>query len=64
MPNVGVSEILLTAVIGLVGWIAITVFEMNSNMAVISYRVEENYNMIKPIWQEFLAETSIIANGR
>jgi|TARA_R110000744_G_scaffold262888_2_gene377412 hypothetical protein len=64
MPNVGVSEILLTAVIGLVGWIAITVFEMNSNMAVISYRVEENYNMIKPIWQEFLAETSIIAKGR
>tara|TARA_R110000824_G_scaffold59952_1_gene160628 strand:- start:1918 stop:2112 length:195 start_codon:yes stop_codon:yes gene_type:complete len=60
MSNIGVSEILLTAVIGIVGWVAITVFEMSSDMAVISYRVEENYNMIKPMWQEFLTENAVV----
>mgnify|MGYP003633111672 FL=1 len=59
MSNIGVSEILLTAVIGIVGWVAITVFEMSSDMAVISYRVEENYNMIKPMWQEFFTESAV-----
>lgn len=60
MSNIGVSEILLTAVIGIVGWVAVTVFEMSSDMAVISYRVEENYNMIKPMWQEFLTENAVV----
>jgi hypothetical protein len=33
---------------------------MSSDMAVISYRVEENYNMIKPMWQEFLTENAVV----
>jgi len=27
-------------------------------MAVVSYKVDENYNMIKPMWQDFLVRSA------
>jgi hypothetical protein len=40
--------------IGLLGWGATQVHQMKADLAVVSYRVEENYKMIKPMWQDFL----------
>jgi hypothetical protein len=43
-----------TAGVGLLSFSALQVYQMNANMAVISYKVDENHDMIKPMWQDFL----------
>lgn len=40
--------------LGLLSWGSLQVYQMNANMALVSYKVEENYKMIKPMWQDFL----------
>tara|TARA_R110002153_G_scaffold124196_1_gene270347 strand:+ start:258 stop:497 length:240 start_codon:yes stop_codon:yes gene_type:complete len=40
--------------LGVLSWGALQVSEMKAEVAVVSYRVEENYTMIKPMWQDFL----------
>ena len=40
--------------LGLLGWGSMQLYQMNANMAVVSYKVEENYKMIRPMWQDFL----------
>lgn len=44
--------------IGLLSWGSLQVYQMNANMAVMSYKVDENYKMIKPMWQDFLVRTN------
>ena len=40
--------------LGLLSWGSLQLYQMNANMTLISYKVEENYKMIKPMWQDFL----------
>jgi|TARA_B110000908_G_C10250667_1_gene451825 hypothetical protein len=40
--------------LALLSWAAMQVSELKSEVAVVSYKVEENYEMIKPMWQDFL----------
>ena len=40
--------------LGILGWGSMQLYQMNANMAVVSYKVEENYKMIRPMWQDFL----------
>lgn len=44
-------------VLGLLSWGSFQLYQMNANMAVVTYKVEENYKMIKPMWQDFLIRT-------
>jgi len=46
------------ATIGLLSWGALQLYELKSDTAVISYRVGENYDMIKPMWQDFLVRSA------
>ena len=45
--------------LGLLGWGSLQLYQMNANMAVVSYKVEENYKMIKPMWQDFLIRSDV-----
>jgi hypothetical protein len=45
-------------IILLLGWGSFQLYGMNANVAVISYKVEENYKMIKPMWQDFLVRSA------
>ena len=40
--------------LGVLGWGALQVHDMKADLAVVTYKVEENYKMIKPMWQDFL----------
>ena len=40
--------------LGILSWGSFQVYQMNASMAVVTYKVEENYKMIKPMWQDFL----------
>ena len=40
--------------LGVLGWGALQIHDMKADLAVVTYKVEENYKMIKPMWQDFL----------
>ena len=46
------------ATIGILSWGALQLYELKSDTAVISYQVGENYDMIKPMWQDFLVRSA------
>jgi hypothetical protein len=43
-----------TVGVSLLSFAALQVYQMNAHMAVVSYKVDENHDMIKPMWQDFL----------
>ena len=57
-PSEIFSYVIGTLGLGILSWGALTLYDMNANMAVVTYKVEENYNMIKPMWQDFLVRSA------
>ena len=48
------DQVLGVVGLGVLGWGALQVHDMKADLAVVTYKVEENYKMIKPMWQAFL----------
>ena len=40
--------------LALLSWGSYQLYQMNASLAVVTYKVDENYKMIKPMWQDFL----------
>jgi len=53
-----VNQLVSFVALGLLGWASMQVYQMNAQLTVTSYKVEENYNMIKPMWQDFLVRSA------
>lgn len=47
--------------LGILSWGSLQLYNMNASMTLITYKVEENYKMIKPMWQDFLIREGRIA---
>lgn len=47
--------------LGLLSWGSMQLYQMNAQMAVTSYKVEENHKMIKPMWEDFLTRKNRVA---
>lgn len=47
------------ATIGILSWGALQLYELKSDTSVISYQVGQNYDMIKPMWQDFLVRSAL-----
>ena len=47
--------------LGILSWGALQLYQMNANIAVVSYKVDENHKMIKPMWQDFLVRQNRVA---
>jgi len=43
--------------VGILSWGSYQIYTMNAELSLVSYRVEENYKMIKPMWQDFLVRS-------
>ena len=52
------QDVFSTVIVLLLGWGAFQLYGMNANVAIITYKVDENYNMIKPMWQDFLVRSA------
>jgi len=52
------EQLLGVAALGLLSWGSLQLYQMNANMALVTYKVEENYKMIKPMWQDFLIRSN------
>lgn len=48
------EQLLGVIAIGILGWGSMQIYHMKADLAVVTYKVEENYKMIKPMWQDFL----------
>jgi len=51
-------------VLGMLSWGSFQLYQMNANMAVVTYKVDENYKMIKPMWQDFLVRQNRVAANK
>ena len=51
------EQVLGVVAIGVLGWGSLQLYHMKADMAVVTYKVEENYKMIKPMWQDFLVRS-------
>jgi aminoglycoside phosphotransferase len=51
------EQVLGVVGLGVLGWGALQVHDMKADLAVVTYKVEENYKMIKPMWQDFLVRS-------
>lgn len=47
-------NVLVTAVLGFVAWIALSIVDLKTETAVISIKVDENHKMLTPLWQDYL----------
>jgi len=56
-----VNQMSVVLAIGLLSWGSLQLYQMNANMALVTYKVEENYKMIKPMWQDFLIRSNRVA---
>ena len=59
--NLQIEHIFGVIALGILSWGSLQVYNMNAQMVLVSYRVEENaktldesYAMLKPMWQRFL----------
>ena len=50
------NKIFVTALLGFLAWIALSVTELQTNTAVIAIKVEENHKMLSVLWKNFLEE--------
>ena len=57
------SQMIGVVALGLLSWGSLQLYQMNANMTLVTYKVEENYKMIKPMWQDFLIRSGRVANN-
>ena len=55
------EQLIGVVAIGILSWGALQLYQMNANIAVVSYKVDENHKMIKPMWQDFLVRQNRVA---
>ncbi len=58
------NQIVGVVALGLLSWGSLQLYQMNANMALVTYKVEENHKMIKPMWQDFLVRQSSVAENK
>ena len=58
------EQVLGLIVLGILSWGSYQLYQMNANMTLVTYKVEENYKMIKPMWQDFLVRQNRVAENK
>lgn len=56
--KINYQDIFSGLIILLLSWGAYQLYGMNANMAVVTYKVDQNYQMIRPMWQDFLVRSA------
>ena len=56
---VGIVGFFTTLSIGFIGWVGLSIVELKTDVAETHGKVAANYEMIKPMWENFLAEKTV-----
>jgi len=55
------EQLIGVVALGILSWGSLQLYQMNASMTLVTYKVEENYKMIKPMWQDFLVRQNRVA---
>lgn len=55
---VGTSVSVAVAIIGMFGWIALSVVDLKTDTAVIALKVDENHKMLTTLWEDYVDRNS------
>lgn len=53
---IGLVGFFSTLSVGFIGWVGISIVDLKTELAETHGKVAANYEMIKPMWENFLAE--------
>ena len=51
---VGGSVSVATAILGMFGWIALSVVDLKTDTTVIALKVDENHKMLTTLWEDYI----------
>ena len=51
-------NIFVTAILGFVAWIAMSIVDLKTETAVINQKVSENHKMLTVLWDDFLEKSN------
>ena len=55
------EQVIGVIALGLLSWGSLQIYQINAKVLLMSYKVDENYKMIKPMWEDFLIRNSQVA---
>ncbi len=55
------DQLISIIILGMLSWGSLQVYRLNANVYLMTYKVEENHKMIKPMWEDFLVRKSQVA---
>jgi len=57
---IGAKEICVSTAtvvgVGFLSWMALTLISVDKRTAVMSFKVSQNHDMLKPLWEEFIKQ--------
>ena len=63
-PLMKFEQMISVVVLGVLSWGSMQLYQMKADLSVVTYKVDENYKMIKPMWQDFLIRSDVASNDR
>ena len=55
------EQVIGVIALGLLSWGSLQIYQINAKVLLMSYKVDENHKMIKPMWEDFLIRNSQVA---
>jgi hypothetical protein len=55
---IGITVTVAASIIGMFGWIALSVVDLKTDTTVIAIKVDENHKMIKTLWEDYIDRSS------
>jgi len=56
------EQVIGVIVLGMLTWGSLQIYQINAKVLLMSYKVDENHKMIKPMWEDFLVRNAQVAN--
>ena len=56
------EQVIGVIALGLLSWGSLQIYQINAKVLLMSYKVDENHKMIKPMWEDFLVRKSQVAS--
>ena len=52
------EQVIGVIILGMLTWGSLQIYQINAKVLLMSYKVDENHKMIKPMWEDFLVRRS------
>ena len=56
------EQVIGIVALGLLSWGSLQIYQINAKVLLMSYKVDENHKMIKPMWEDFIVRNSQVAS--